>query len=381
MLKALLEKKAKIAAEIRAKADEMQKGETAELRAAWDSLNKDFDKVQSDLAIAERSAEMEREQRSVADRLRETADKKAKVDLRSIGHGEEIAIELRAQTVGTGSNGGFLAPSLAAPYLEMAMNAFAPLRERFERLVTSSGAVIPLPSVNDLSNSGADRAEAAAATDQDLVLASQTLSAFKIDSGFIRVSDELLEDSQFDLEGFVGRAIAERIGRRMQTRLATGTGTGQALGVVTASTLGRTAAAAAAITADELIDLFYSVNEPYRTNGVFLMRSTTIAAVRKLKDSQGQYLWNPAIAAGQPETILGKPVIAVDDMAAIATAQRTVVFGDMSKMLLREVNSMKIKKLVERYADTGQVAWIASMRFDSRLNDAGAGAIKHLVQA
>ena len=127
----------------------------------------------------------------------------------------------------------------------------------------------------------------------------------------IKVSEELLNDSVFDLESYISREFARRIGAKEEEAFFTGDGSGKPLGILAASggaETGITAASATAITADELIDLFYSLKSPYRRNAVWVLNDSTIKAVRKLKDGSGQYLWQPSLTAGTPDTILGRPV-------------------------------------------------------------------------
>lgn len=123
----------------------------------------------------------------------------------------------------------------------------------------------------------------------------------------IKVSEELLNDSVFDLESYISREFARRIGAKEEEAFFTGDGSGKPLGILASSggaETGITAASATAITADELIDLFYSLKSPYRRNAVWVLNDSTIKAIRKLKDSNGQYLWQPSLTAGTPDTIL-----------------------------------------------------------------------------
>ena len=130
---------------------------------------------------------------------------------------------------------------------------------------------------------------------------------------------------------------------------------------------GITAASATAITADELIDLFYSLKSPYRRNAVWVLNDSTIKAIRKLKDSNGQYLWQPSLTAGTPDTILGRPVRTSAYMPAIAASAKTIAFGDFSYYWIADRQGRSFKRLNELYAANGQVGFLASQRVDGKL--------------
>lgn len=150
----------------------------------------------------------------------------------------------------------------------------------------------------------------------------------------------------------------------------TGDGSGKPLGILAASggaETGITAASATAITADELIDLFYSLKSPYRRNAVWVLNDSTIKAVRKLKDGSGQYLWQPSLTAGTPDTILGRPVRTSAYMPAIAASAKTIAFGDFSYYWIADRQGRSFKRLNELYAANGQVGFLASQRVDGKM--------------
>ena len=142
-----------------------------------------------------------------------------------------------------------------------------------------------------------DSAENTQDSEQDMTFGVMTLDAYKYTSKIVRVSVELLQDSAFNLGAELGSLLGERLGRIQNTHATTGTGSSQPNGVVTASALGKTAASATAITTDEIIDLFHSVDRAYRGNSSFMAADSTVAAIRKLKDGDSQYLWQPGLQA------------------------------------------------------------------------------------
>lgn len=127
----------------------------------------------------------------------------------------------------------------------------------------------------------------------------------------IKVSEELLNDSVFPLESYISREFARRIGSKEEEAFFTGDGSGKPTGILAATggaQVGVTTAGAAAITIEEVLDLFYSLKAPYRNKAVFVMNDSTVKAIRKLKDGNGQYLWQPSLQAGTPDTILNRPL-------------------------------------------------------------------------
>ena len=148
-----------------------------------------------------------------------------------------------------------------------------------------------------------------------------------------------------------------------------GSGTGQPTGIFTTggADAGITTGKSTDITADELIDLHYSLRAPYRKNAVWLMNDATVKTVRKLKDNQGQYLWQPALTAGAPDMILGKPVHTATFAPEIKAGAKTVAFGDLSYYWIADRQGRSFKRLNELFATSGQVGFLASQRLDGKL--------------
>jgi HK97 family phage major capsid protein len=128
-----------------------------------------------------------------------------------------------------------------------------------------------------------------------------------------------------------------------------------------------TTAAAAAFTADEIFDLFYSLKAPYRRKAVFIMNDASVKALRKLKDTNGQYLWQPSLTAGTPDTLLNRPVYTSAYMPAIEAQAKSVLFGDLSYYWVADRQGRSFKRLGELYAPTGQVGFLGTQRVDGKL--------------
>lgn len=274
---------------------------------------------------------------------------------------------VNALQIGTDSEGGYLVPDEYERTLVEALEEENVFRQLAKVVRTSSGdRKIPVVATKGTA-SWID--EEGAYLESDDSFGQVSIGAYKVGT-MIKVSEELLNDSVFDLEAYISREFARRIGAKEEEAFFTGDGSGKPLGVLAATggaETGVTAASATAITADELIDLFYSLKAPYRRNAVWVLNDSTIKAIRKLKDNQGQYLWQPSLTAGAPDLLLGKPVRTSAYMPAIAADAKTVAFGDFSYYWIADRQGRSFKRLNELYAATGQVGFLASQRVDGKL--------------
>ena len=174
----------------------------------------------------------------------------------------------------------------------------------------------------------------------------------------------------FPLESYISKEFARRIGNKEEESFFTGDGSGKPTGVLAATggaQVGVTTASATAITIDEVLDLFYSLKAPYRNRAVFVMNDSTVKAIRKLKDGQGQYLWQPSVQAGTPDTILNRPLYTSSYVPAIEASAKTIVFGDFSYYWVADRQGRVFRRLNELFAVTGQVGFIATQRVDGKL--------------
>jgi HK97 family phage major capsid protein len=294
--------------------------------------------------------------------------------------------EKRAQAVGSGAAGGFTVPDEAMRALEISLLAFGGMRQVATVIRSGSGAALPIPTVNDTANVGEILGENTTVNNQDLVFAQIVLDAYKYSSKQILVSVEFLQDSSIAVAETIGRLLGERIGRITNNHFTTGTGSSQPNGLVTASGAGVTGVADPP-TYDNFVDLLHSVDPAYRNNARFMMNDTTLKTVKKIKvlqysgDTTGAPLWAPGLATGQPDTILGFPYVINQSMASPGSSAKKILFGDLSKYLIRDVRDIMIMRLDERYAELGQVGFLAFSRHDGDLLDAGTDPVKHMAQA
>lgn len=278
--------------------------------------------------------------------------------------------EVRALSVGTNSAGGYLVPkSFRATLVEQLEQASA-IRNFATVLTTSGGNQILVPKVT--SPPVAEWVlEGGAKPEDDPVFDQVALDAHK-NALIVKVSWELLQDSAFDVESYVARELGRAIGRLEGAAYATGDGTNKPHGLITEATVGVTAASATAITADEIINLVYSVERPYRTNARFLMDDAMAAVVMKLK-ANNEYIWTDSFRDGEPARILGFPVEIEPNMDGVPAADDVVLaFGDLKGYFIRDVDGVRVQRLNELYAANNYVGFLGEHRTDGDLIDTNA---------
>lgn len=245
-------------------------------------------------------------------------------------------------------------------------------------LNTTSGEQIQIPKTTAHS-SAALTTEAAAISESDPAFGQVPLDAYKY-ALLLQVSSELTNDTSVDLEGYLSMQAGRALGNAFGTHAITGTGSSQPNGVVTAATLGVTGATSVAgvFTFDNLIDLYHSVIGPYRTSPScgWLMRDSSVATARKIKDTAGQYLWQPSLVPGAPDTLLGKPLRTDPNVAATAISAKSVVFGDFSQYFVRFVNGIRFERSDDYAFNADLITYRAILRADSDLIDT-TGAVKY----
>lgn len=298
------------------------------------------------------------------------------------GYGQ---VEVRAQTTSNAA-GGYSIPEQMLTEITRSMLAFGPMYDPgvTRELVTAGGNAMPWPTVNDTASTAGAHTEGATLTDdggKDVTFGTKELNAYAFDTEWLRISKELMDDSFLAVEALIGSLLGERLGRIANLQLTTGSGSGAPNGIVTASGLGVTAVGTAAITSDEIINLEHSVDPAYRTapSVAYMMNDSTLAAVRKLKDGQGNYLWQMGnIQGGIPSTLNGRRIIINQAMASLATGNRVMLFGDMQKYFVRKVGQPLIGAISDKdfWPGVGVAGYI---RFDGELAD--VAAVKHMITA
>lgn len=291
--------------------------------------------------------------------------------------------ELRVQSKASDAAGMYSVPVTLAGFIIKSMADWGPMYDPgiCSELNTSSGEQINIPTVDDTAVAVVKHAEGVALTDDggsDVTLGQKRLDAYMFDTEFIRWSIELSQDSTINWEPFLGELLGERLGRRANTELTTGDGNGDPNGIVTASSLGVTAASATAFTYDELFDLEHSVDPAYRRSpkARFMFADSTLKVLRKLKDGEGRYIWNAGdTTKGVAATLNGRNYSINQAMAAVATGNKSIIFGDFGKYYVRKVGTPIIGVMRERFWPDLGIAGL--IRFDGELGD--TAAVKHLL--
>jgi HK97 family phage major capsid protein len=274
---------------------------------------------------------------------------------------------LNALSIGEESEGGYLVPDEFERTLIQTLEEENIFRKLAKIIQTSSGdrkiPIVVTKGTASWLDEGEDYDE------DDVVFGQASIGAYKLGT-MIKVSEELLNDSVFNIEEFISTEFARRIGAKEEEAFLVGDGEGKPTGIFATTggaQVGATAAANNAITADEVIDLVYSLKSPYRKNAVFILNDATVKVLRKLKDGQGQYLWQPSLTAGTPDTLLNRPVYTSAYAPTIAAGAKTIAFGDFKYYWIADRQGRSFKRLNELYATTGQVGFLGSQRVDGKL--------------
>jgi HK97 family phage major capsid protein len=317
---------------------------------------------------------------------------------------ERDLLQKEYRDMGSGGQGaypsattGFFVPVGFVQNVISALKYFGPFLDKdvTEIMESTTGQVLPYPTDNDVNISGERVGENAQVSSSDVALGQILFGAYKYSSRLIKVSVELLADSAFDFEAFLTRKFAQRLGRILVSDFTNGLGSTfqQPMGLVTATLASGnvvqavgsgandgTSIAGLTIGSDDFVNLEHSVDVLYRPNGSFMANDSTWKSIRKIKDKFGRPIWQAALTAGQPDTINGFKMLTNNYMDALPVSpssppitRNTMVFGDFKNYIVRRVQGLSLLRLEERYADFGQVGFLAFARYDGMPAAAGTG--------
>lgn len=290
--------------------------------------------------------------------------------------------ERRALSTLIGPTAGYLVPQTFSNSLEINRLAFSGMDQVGESINTPTGEPFHWPTFDDTGNTGeliGENATSDGSTEPTVGL--ETWNAYPYHAKMLKVSLAMLQDSAFNLPAIIGTALGERLGRISNTDFTTGHGASKPKGITVGLTTGKTTASSTAIAADEILDLIHSIDIAYRSGARFMFSDEVLLALRKLKDGEGQYLWQPGMVGGAPPVIFTHPYTINTDMSStITNGDITMIFGDLNKYKIRRVSGIRVIRLNERYAEFGQVAFDVHIRQDARLLDAGTAPVKSMVQ-
>lgn len=351
---------------------------SAEDDATYSKMEHDLDSLTNEIKRMERRDAIEAELNKPVNQPITEAPERAssmkpdKVGRASDAYKEDFDRHLRGKVLvhnvlseGVDADGGYLVPEDFERNIVMALEEENVIRSLAKVITTQHERKIPVATGHSTAQW---TAENAAYTESNPTFGQKQIDAFKL-TDLCRVSVELLQDSAFDIEDYLMKEFARAFGIAEEEAFCVGTGTNQPTGIFTANggTVGVTAAANNAITADELISLVYALKSPYRRNAKFLMNDATISAIRKLKDLNGAYLWQPSLQAGQPDRLLGYDLYTSPYVPTMAAGALTVAFGDFKNYWIGDRAGRTVQRLNELYATNGQIGYVATERVDGKV--------------
>jgi len=376
----LMNRKAALVAEMRATLDTAVDGKlSAEANAKLDVLNADLDAVN---AAVEREAAFEAASASVIVTPSSTPVEDAMMayddafrayasrGLAGVDH--KVLASLNTQS---DPEGGYLVPEEFHSTLIKLLHEQNVMRGLATVISTGNTRNIPLEaSTPDSTWTG----EGQAYTESNAQFTQVVLGAHKLTT-LTKVSEELLQDSAFNLNSYLPQVMAESMGRAEEAAFINGTGTNQPKGVAKAASDGGSYSLATGLDMDNLMDLIYNVSRVYRDRGSFLISDAVAKEIRKVKDGNGNYVWQPSAVAGQPDMLLGYRVVVTSNLPAPAAGKKPILFGDFSQYYIADRAGTYIQRLVELFAGNGQVGFRGFRRMDGQL--VRADAIKFLKSA
>ena len=389
-LKTLKEQRATIYTEI----DELRKATdgkemNSEEQTKWDRLLSDYEKSDKSVDQEERYQEVQRKQieQRVEKHSTESTDEEyrsafAEYLMRGTGGVSAEHISLFEKRAGLqGLNGGVIVPKTLASTIEIALKSYGGMFEAGQIITTATGGDLIMPTINDTSAKATIVAEYNQSTKKTPSFGSEILKAYTYRTPIVPVSQELLQDSGFNLEQLLGGLLAESFGRGINEDLTIGSGTSKPKGIITSATDSGTKATATGVTLDNVIDLIKSVDSAYARNGKFMFNRDTLYSLIKIKDSTGRYIWQEGARDGTPATLFGKSYVLNDDIPSIGAGNSSILFGDFSKYKIRMVKDFRVIRLNELLAEYLSIGLFGFARIDGVLLDAGTHPIKKLDHA
>lgn len=344
--------------------------------ATYSNMEKDLDDLTNEIKRMERREAREAElSKPVNKPITEKPDQAAKPEKTgraSAAYKEDFGRHLRGKTPlhnvlseSVDQDGGYLVPEEFEKQIITGLDEVNVLRSLAKVIPTHHDRKIPISVGHSVATW---TAENAAYTESNPTFGQKQIDAFKL-TDLVRVSIELLQDSEFDLESYIAAEFARAFGIAEEQAFCVGTGTNQPTGIFTANggAVGVTAAAANAITLDEIISLVYSLKSPYRKNAKFLMNDATIPLLRKLKDNNGTYLWQPSVQAGQPDKLLGFEIYTSPYAPTVEAGAYAIAFGDFKNYWIGDRMGRTTQRLNELYATNGQIGYVATERVDGKV--------------
>lgn len=376
--KAALEQRAGLINELRSVEADTSLSD-AEKRERVERIDVDVRGLEAEAREAVERGEREAEVRSLAARAgglvlpgnpeARQGDRDEAAELRAVARGDMpgVDFDLRTATSGTAANAGNTFSTTFVAQVIEAMRVRSDFFSKARTLTTGSGETIEYPVKNGRPTA-AQVAENAAYSKSDGSWTKTNIGAYKY-GVIVEATAEIVDDSQLDILGILAEDAGEAVADRVMADLLVGNGTGKPWGWITRATGGVNAANLAGVTTDNLIDLQHSILKPYRRNAVFMTSDQAVQGLRKLKDTTGNYIWQPALTAGAPDTILGTPIMTDPNVVTSGAGAKVLVYGDPSKYLIRQAKSLRVVRSDEYGYDRDVVAFKVTWRGSGDLFD------------
>ncbi len=345
--------------------------------ATYSAMEQDLNDLSNEIRRMERRDAMEAElNKPVGKPLTQTPESsgmtEAKSSRASNAYKEDFGRHLRGKapihnvlSESVDADGGYLVPEEFENQIIVGLDEANVIRSLAKVITTHHDRKIPIAVGHSTATW---TAENAAFTESNPTFGQKQIDAFKL-TDLIRVSVELLQDAAFPLEQYIANEFARAFGIAEEQAFCVGTGVNQPTGIFTASggAVGVTSASATAITVDEIISLVYALKSPYRRNAKFLMNDATVSLLRKLKDNNGAYLWQPSVQAGQPDKLLGYDLYTSPYVPTVEAGAFAIAFGDFQNYWIGDRAGRTVQRLNELYATNGQVGYVATERVDGKV--------------
>lgn len=373
----LREKMNKANAAMRAMLDSNPNGLNEEQSTQYDDLEKQFDATRAQLEKAVKRDVKSKERETFMGQNQRTplvggVAKQEEGENKEDGYREAFwsmqsrkplsADQTRTLNAGTADKGGYLVPETFSALIITKLTEKSYMRPLATVSTSSSIENLPVEGV-DGANGWID--EGGAYPESDPTIGQEIMKAYKT-GRILKVTEELLQDSISSIEAYIALKFTKSTTKAEELAFVLGDGVGKPTGFLTTAQVGKTAASATAITADEIIDLWGSLDEDYASQAVWKINRNTLVLIMKLKDAQGDYLVNKGLN-GAPNTLLGRPIVINKHMPAVAASAKPISFGDMSYYFIKDRKAMAMKRLDEKYADTGHVGFRVDKRVDGKL--------------
>ncbi|MEU9059016.1 phage major capsid protein [Streptomyces sp. NPDC048430] len=376
--KAALEKRATLIAELRTvEADTVLSD--AEKRERVERIDTDVRGLEVEARDAVERGEREAEVRSLASRAgglvvpgtpeARQGERDEAAELRAVARGDVpgVDFDLRTATSGSAANAGnTFATTFVAQVIE-AMRVRSEFFSKARTLTTASGETLEYPVKNGRPTAS-QVAENTAYSKSDGSWTKTNIGAYKY-GVIVEATQEIVDDSQLDILGILAEDAGEAVADKVMADLLIGNGTGKPWGWITRSTGAVNAATLSGVTTDNLIDLQHSILKPYRRNAVFMTSDSAVQSLRKLKDANNNYIWQPSITAGAPDTILGTSIMTDPNVAIAGAGAKVLVYGDPSKYLIRQAKNLRVVRSDEYGYDRDVVAFKVTWRGSGDLFD------------